>query len=198
MSCNTDKCEHIKRTSLLLRKYQQYQTILHPQQICKYKSTPQTQQSSPTAASQQNGFYHDIDSFDATDDNEAGVAFVETIDEYNNDLIQYDVQEIESNARDSQNEDSAENDNEQDDNEDILVYFDNLDGQITNILDDYNHIIIHHYNDDFEEIYNLIQRQCAFCDINECPSFLRNNRCRETTNLLTFMNESRKDIDEDE
>ena len=51
--------------------------------------------------------------------------------------------------KNSQNE-SAENDHQQDENEDIFTYFDNLDGQITNILDDYDQIIIHHYNDDFE------------------------------------------------
>ena len=32
----------------------------------------------------------------------------------------------------------------------------------------------------------------------ECPSFLRNNRCQETTNLFTIINKSRKDIHEAE
>ena len=53
---------------------------------------------------------HDSYSFDAaTGDNETEVAFVEHIDEYDNDLIQCDGHKKEQNVRDQHNEGSVEN-----------------------------------------------------------------------------------------
>ena len=147
MICSIDKCEHIKRTSVLLSKYHEYQSILHPKQICNEDEESQTQQS---ITQSQNGYNDETtEAFDTPiEDNTAGVAFVDTIDGYNDDLIQYDDedqnQDFDEMARDSQNEDPED---EAQENEDILTYFDRLNGQIKNILDDYNHIIINHYNE---------------------------------------------------
>ena len=174
MASNIDKSECIKRISLLLNKYHYYQSILHPQSI----STERLKSATPS----QNGYLEATPNANSYG-NDDGVAFVEDIDDYNDDMMGY-----ENSTRDSQNEpdDEEEEAEEEEENEDIITYLENINVNIRSILDDYNHIIIHHYND-FESIYNEIMIECEHCDINLCPSFLRNNRCRETQNLLTFI-----------
>jgi len=75
--------------------------------------------------------------------------------------------------------------------EGLVTYLDTLSGDMQHILDDYNHIIIHHYNEEFAAIYELIMSHYQYrCDVKQCRAMLRNHRCRETQNLLASAEDS--------
>eukprot|EP01084_Bolivina_argentea_P012206 22884_1 len=115
MSCiSIDKCECIKRISILLNKYQLYQEILHP-----HECDDDNPASTPIEENNDN---------DLTDDNENEntdtyvVEYVEEIDDYSN----YD-ENIDPNQQILSNELLEEEEQEEEENnEDIESYLDKL------------------------------------------------------------------------